>query len=113
MILKSVIQRVIAHSVFDRVSGCWIWTGAYVVNKNGLKYGRIKVDGRAMLVHRAAWEAVHGRAMPRSRAGAHQCANTLCCNPAHVRAQTQSRNVADAWRLRKERENRKVAYAEA
>lgn len=63
-----------------RVDGCWVWTGA----RNG-EYGKIQVDGREELAHRAAYIVRFGSIPPRARVR-HLCGVKVCVNPDHLRS---------------------------
>jgi hypothetical protein len=63
--------------------------------KNGVGYGTFQLDGRSVLVHRLACEAVHGRAPADKPIAAHWCGNRCCANPQHLRWATQAENMAD------------------
>jgi hypothetical protein len=99
-----VWARLLALSVLDPLSGCWLWIGATVVNRRGRRYGVLKVNGKQVLAHREAWKQVHGRSMPKRKHGAHSCDETLCICPDHVRGATPSANQKEAYR-----KGRKVA----
>lgn len=94
----SILSRLFAHSVLDIVTGCWIWTGAYVINKRGDKYGKMKIKGRMLLAHRVSFREFRGYAMPKRKHGAHSCDVTLCINPKHLRAATPGANQREAYR---------------
>ena len=71
---------------------CWLWTGA----KLPKGYGRIKYGGKDRLVHRLA--AYLHSIIPTLEAESlvlHSCDTPLCCNPAHLRAGTQTDNMRD------------------
>jgi len=91
-------ERLQNLSVVDSITGCWIWIGATIINKRGKRYGRIKVNGKMKLAHRASWECVHGRTMPKRKQGAHCCDNTLCICPDHIRGATPGSNQREAYR---------------
>ena len=51
-----ILDRILSRSVFRE--GCQIWTGA--TNGDRVPYGRFKVSGRLVMVHRIVWEAIKG-----------------------------------------------------
>ena len=59
-------------------SGCWEWTGYRDRNR----YGWIKVDGRKVPVHRAAFEVFIGPIPDWADDLDHTCGNRWCINPA-------------------------------
>ena len=70
------------------VDECWLWTGA--INHGG--YGRFRGrDGRAVLAHRFAYEAVIGQ-IPDGLHIDHLCRVRACVNPSHLEAVTQTVN---------------------
>lgn len=78
------------HRMWSRVehSGdCWLWTGA---TANG--YGRIRIGGRSVSTHRAAYELLIGP-IPDGLQIDHLCRNKLCCNPAHLEPVTVRENL--------------------
>jgi len=93
-----VWERLLNLSVLDPLTGCWIWIGAKIFNKNGNPYGVLTVDGKQKLAHREAWKCVHGREMPKRKQGAHSCDTTLCICPDHVRGATPRANQREAYR---------------
>ncbi len=86
--LSRATQKLAARGVRDRVTGCLLWTGA--ANAGG--YGIVWLDGKAMLVHRVSYELTHGE-VPTNKIVAHRCDNTLCFEPAHLDASSQSKNL--------------------
>lgn len=68
---------------------CWPWTGA---PRNG--YGAIKHQGKVLGAHVAAYVVAKGE-IPEGLLVTHECDNRLCCNPAHLVAGTNSKNVKD------------------
>lgn len=70
--------------------GCWEWTGHKT--RNG--YGRVKVRGRRVLVHRLAFEVVHGE-VPEGLRVLHHCDNPPCWRPDHLYAGTAADNKRD------------------
>lgn len=84
------------RSKISRTDGCWTWTGP--TNNNG--YGRFNIyrEGRRvrLLAHRLAYQLANGIDLDDSTVIRHDCDNPPCCNPAHLRAGTQSDNMQDA-----------------
>lgn len=81
----------------DRSAGpdaCWPWLGS----DDGRGYGAVWwfEDGRGRMekAHRVAYRLEHG-VFPRP-GGLHQCDNSICANPSHVRPGDQRQNMADA-----------------
>lgn len=71
-----------------REGECLIWTG--FLTHDG--YGRLKVKGRNVPVHRAAWEQVHGP-LPEGKVIDHACHNRACVNVSHLRPASLSQNM--------------------
>jgi hypothetical protein len=82
----------------DKETGCHLWTGF----RNADGYGRIAVRPGHRLVHRVAWEAVHGT-IPGGMILMHICDNRRCCNPEHLKLGTRAENNRD--RVKKGRGN--------
>lgn len=79
-------------------TGCWLWTAS--VRTSG--YGCLRIDGRLVSAHRAAWETVHGPIPPHpdyhGLCVCHTCDTPLCINPAHLFLGTMRENMEDASR---------------
>lgn len=71
---------------------CWVWIGAV----NGWGYGYFRIGARVYRAHRIAYLLTYGT-IPEGALILHNCDNRRCCNPAHLRAGTQSDNVRDEW----------------
>ena len=86
------MKRRLADRLSDKFAvsptGCWIWT-AYT-GPDG--YGRISVNDRPMLAHRASY-TVHVGPIPEGLVVDHKCHTPACINPAHLRAITQKQNI--------------------
>ena len=74
-------------------SGCRIWLGA--MKNNG--YGHMRFDGRTHMVHRLAWEAMHGP-IPDGFHVCHRCDVRCCLNTSHLFIGTHQENVDDCVR---------------
>lgn len=83
--------------------GCWLWSGYC---RRG--YGRIRVAGKTVSVHRVAFGLLVGPIEPEvdvdhdchnrdsTCPGGVECRHRRCWNPAHLRAATRSENVRAA-----------------
>jgi hypothetical protein len=83
---KSVEQRLLDKS--SKVDGCLLWMGP--VTSTG--YGKIKVDGRTVGVHRVAY-AVWNGPIPEGLEIDHLCRVRNCINPEHLEAVTRRENI--------------------
>ena len=75
-------------SKVEKTDECWNWT-AY---KNPLGYGSIYRDGKVFSAHRASYVMEFGE-IPEGMDIDHQCHNTSCVNPAHLKAMTRKENA--------------------
>ena len=86
--LKRVKERFMRFISKDS-SGCWIWTG-YICVRN---YPRFWAEGRSSaLAHRVSYAIFKGP-IGRDKVIDHKCNNTLCVNPDHLQATSQSNNI--------------------
>src|SRR5215207_9829672 len=67
---------------------CWMWAGS----RQSKGYGQVRREGRNLLAHRAAYEAVNGP-IPEGLELDHLCRNRLCYRPTHLEAVTHQVNV--------------------
>jgi len=74
-------------------NGCWEVTSHYMHN-NG--YVMVRRNGTHQFAHRYVYELFKGK-IPDGYVICHQCDNRKCINPDHLVADTQSRNMRDAY----------------
>lgn len=87
----NVAGRLAYHSETDPETGCRNWTGT-MFKRSG--YGRITIDGKGRLAHRAAYEVANG-AIPDGAQVLHRCDNRRCINTDHHFLGDHAVNMAD------------------
>jgi hypothetical protein len=75
---------------------CWEWLGA----KNHEGYGRFKVKGKILSPHRISLSLATSTISTNEYA-CHRCDNPSCCNPNHLFFATQSQNMKDCQKKRR------------
>ncbi len=85
----SAAERILRAVHLDEVTGCWVWTR--YLDASG--YGRLRVDGRKTLAHRAAFELLRGP-IPEGLQIDHLCRRRACVNPDHLEPVSLQENVA-------------------
>ena len=100
---ESMIERLLANSYQDD-NECWVWIGAFKVNRTGMFYGKLNVrmkrgprKGKVVTLqaHRVSYATfMQVRITPKSIVR-HTCDNTLCINPGHLIKGSQRDNVRD------------------
>lgn len=70
--------------------GCWLWTGAK--HGQGRGYGKFRLGGKVVSAHKAAYRLFVGEVAEGMVLG-HQCNREECCNPHHLKAESQSSNM--------------------
>jgi len=81
----------------DDPTKCWLWLGAMSKGHCDFVYGRIKIDGKSVYVHRLSYEMHYHVPIPEGMTIDHVkalgCTSTLCVNPHHLEVVTQKVNV--------------------
>jgi hypothetical protein len=75
-------------------SYCWVWVGA-LAGMEGNQYGAISVNNRQEKAHRVSY-IIHYGAIPSGYHVCHKCDTSVCVNPDHLYAGSQSRNIKDS-----------------
>lgn len=75
-------------SFVQKTDECWLWIGG----KNNAGYGRLSVEGRAILAHRFSWELARGP-IPPDRELDHLCRTPACVSPDHLEPVPHSENM--------------------
>ena len=78
-----------------QTDGCLMWPGATTNPVLSHIYGVVNHDGKLKLVHRVVYETAVG-AIPAGHHVHHECGETLCANPNHLRALSVTAHIG-AW----------------
>lgn len=104
---EAIAARTVREIVRPELGPCWIWQG----EKKPDGYGRMYFakQKRRIYVHRAAFEAWSGPA-DSGLVVMHLCDYPPCCNPDHLKLDTQSTNMRSAGsqgRMRRDKRGEK------
>lgn len=86
------LARFMSH--VEIVDGHWLWTGGKYVTG----YGKIQINGKTKLAHRVMLAHSLGRELLPGLVACHKpvvCHIRYCCNPDHLREDTEISNAAD------------------
>ena len=86
--MKTLESRIIAKSLPEPNTGCWLWLGS--VYRDG--YGQIGVRARKFRAHRASYE-VFVKPIPDGLQLDHLCRVRSCVNPKHLEPVTNQENL--------------------
>ena len=89
-IKKDPIDRFKEKYIVDEESGCWNWTGT-ITNKG---YGTFHINNKEIKAHRFSYEYFIGP-LDLKLMICHNCHNRKCCNPNHLRQDTNYSNMID------------------
>lgn len=101
-------DRLIALSIPEPNSGCWIWAGC--VNSDG--YGAIGINGKAIGAHRVAYEQFVGP-IAKGMHVLHRCDVRPCVNPDHLYLGTHADNMGDREQRGRANHKRGAEHPEA
>jgi hypothetical protein len=85
----AVLERLAADSRSE--GDCLVWT----CGRDHKGYGRVRINGKMMMVHRAAWIARRGLPPPDKPHVLHHCDNPPCWKDGHLWVGTDADNAAD------------------
>jgi len=85
----ALVARIMDRVITDD-NGCWLWQG----KPASCGHGQISYKGRTWGTHRIIYAYYHGKIEDGLNV-LHSCDVPNCCNPEHLEAGTQKRNVAD------------------
>lgn len=91
-----VLARVMPMVEVISVTGCWIWMGQIAYNG----YGLTSFGSKPWRAHRLTYSAFHG-SIPSDMVVCHICDVASCCNPHHLRIDTQLNNMKEAARKKR------------
>jgi hypothetical protein len=86
---EPIAERLDRLSDWEPMSGCRLWIGAKIWGG----YGRLRIAGKHVLAHRAAYEDHTGYSISADLTVDHLCRNRACINPKHLEVVTQMENV--------------------
>jgi len=79
-----------------KTKGCWYWTAGKFADG----YGAFGLDNKTQRAHRVSWIIYNGR-IPKGLCVLHRCDNPSCVNPKHLWLGTNSDNMHDRDRKKR------------
>jgi hypothetical protein len=76
--------------VIDKETGCWNW----IAGMNDKEYGNFRVEDKIIKAHRFSYEYFIGP-LDANLEICHNCNNSKCVNPMHLRQDTRKSNMID------------------
>ena len=92
---KQLIVRLENSFTLNKISNCWIWNKT----SNDKGYGKTKVHGKTVRVHRLSYELYVGP-IPEGAIVHHKCSTTSCFNPEHLQCTSHIQNSAEMLQRR-------------
>lgn len=91
------LQYYIICRIISDENECWNWR---LKSHHTFGYGRAFWKGKSYEAHRLSWIAFNGT-IEKGLVVCHCCDNSNCCNPIHLRLDTQKGNVKDMMKLKR------------
>lgn len=91
----SLKERFMEKIIIDPDTNCWIWQASFSTTG----YGQIRINKKTRKAHQVAYELFVGE-RDKKLDLCHSCNNRKCCNPRHLRQDTQTSNSIDMVKIK-------------